>query len=130
MLDFSLNELNQIASTENYKPVKTKSILNDNYIEYESKRDKDKNLSPKEYFDAIKPYSSSIINNHKSQFGEWKIQLTMKINFISPEETCTMHTKSDKIKVMMGSETNDNIEQRLKKSMIGSEFIRDSADLL
>ena len=123
MLDLSLNELNQIASTENYKPVKTKSILNDNYIEYESKRDKDKNLSPK-------PYSSSIINNHKSQFGEWKIQLTMKINFISPEETCTMHTKSDKIKVMMGSETNDNIEQRLKKSMIGSEFIRDSADLL
>ena len=47
MLDLSLNELNQIASTENYKPVKTKSILNDNYIEYESKRDKAKKLSPK-----------------------------------------------------------------------------------
>ena len=130
MLDLSLNELNQIASIENYKPLKPKSIPNDNYIECESKRDKDKKLSPKEYFDAIKPYLSSIINNHKSQFGEWKIQLTMKINFISPEETCTMHTKSDKIKVMMGSETNDNIEQRLKKLMIGSEFVCDSVDLL
>ena len=130
MPDLSLDELKQIERIKNYKTIKTKSTLYGNYIKYESKRDKDKNLSPKEYFDAIKPYSSSIINNHKSQFGEWKIQLTMKINFISPEETCTMHTKSDKIKVMMGSETNDNIEQRLKKSMIGSEFIRDSADLL
>ena len=54
----------------------------------------------------------------------------MKINFISPEETCTMHTKSDKIKVMMGSETNDNIEQKLKKLMIESEFVCDSVDLL
>ena len=29
-----------------YKPIKTKSTLNGNYIEYESKRDKDKNLLP------------------------------------------------------------------------------------
>ena len=29
-----------------YKPIKTKSAFNGNYIEYESKGDKDKNLSP------------------------------------------------------------------------------------
>ena len=31
-----------------YKPIKTKSAFNDNYIEYESKGDKDKNLSPRD----------------------------------------------------------------------------------
>ena len=31
---------------EYYKPIKTKSAFNGNYIEYESKGDKDKNLSP------------------------------------------------------------------------------------
>ena len=29
-----------------YKPIKTKGAFNGNYIEYESKGDKDKNLSP------------------------------------------------------------------------------------
>ena len=31
-----------------YKPIITKSAFNDNYIEYESKGDKDKNLSPRD----------------------------------------------------------------------------------
>ena len=62
----------------------------------------------------IRPDLSDIINNHKTpknlrvhssnevidyetQFGEWKIQLTISINFISSkdfEETRTMRTKS------------------------------------
>ena len=46
---------------------------------------------------------SHIINNHKTQ-GEWKIQSTMAINFISSEdseETRTMHSKSDNIEIMI-----------------------------
>ena len=62
MPDLSLDQLKQIASIKNYKPMKTKSTLYGNYIKYESKRDKDKNLSPKEYFDMIKPYLSDTIN--------------------------------------------------------------------
>ena len=31
----------------------------------------------------IKPYLSVMINHQKTQFWEWKIQLTMAINFIS-----------------------------------------------
>ena len=41
-----------------------------------------------------KPYLNDIINDRKSQ-GEWKIRLTMSINFISSkgsDETHTMHT--------------------------------------
>ena len=49
-----------------YKPIKTNSAFNGNYIEYQSKGDKDKNLSPKEYLDMIRPYLSNIINDHKT----------------------------------------------------------------
>ena len=63
-----------------YKPIKTKSAFNDNYIEYESKGVKNKNLSPEKYLDLIRPYLSDMINGHKTQ-SEWKMQI--QINFIS-----------------------------------------------
>ena len=97
--------------------MKTKSAFNGNYIEYESKGDKDKNLSPKKYLDMISPYLSNMINDHKTKRG-WKIQLTVQISFISSkdsEETCTMHTKSHNIEIMMGTETDEIIENVLKR---------------
>ena len=123
--------------------MKTKSAFNGNYIEYESKGDKDKNLSPKEYLDMIRPHLSDMINDHKTR-REWKIQLTMQINFISSkdsEETCTMHTKSHNIEIMMGNETDEiieklfesllqNYQKDLEESMRGSGFVFDSIDLL
>ena len=71
----------------------------------------------------IRPYVSNIINYHKSpkklrvhssngvfdyetQYGEWKTQLTMSINFISSkdsDETHNVHTKSNNIEIMMVS---------------------------
>ena len=36
-----------------YKPIKTKSAFNDNHIEYESRGDKDTNLSLKDYLNII-----------------------------------------------------------------------------
>ena len=67
----------------------------------------------------------------------------MRINFISSKdlrETCTMHTRTDNMKIMMGSETNDIIEElfkslqkyqeRLEESMREIEFVFDSVDLL
>ena len=50
---------------DHYEPRKTESAFNNNYIQYESMRDKDKNLSVKEYTDVIRPHSSDIIYNHK-----------------------------------------------------------------
>ena len=38
------------------RPIKTKKTFNDNYIEYESKGDKDKNLLPIEYINMIRPF--------------------------------------------------------------------------
>ena len=67
---------------------------------------KEKKLSVKKYLNRIKPYLSDIINNHKTQGiiehktqSEWKIQLTMKIKFVSSlpdsDETRIMHARSD-----------------------------------
>ena len=109
----------------------------------------------------VRPYLSDMINNHKApmnlkvhsrdtvinyeaQFGEWKIQLTMQINFISSkhsEETRIMHAKSDNVEIMIGSKTDDIIEklfesllqryqEGLEESMRGSEFVLDNIDLL
>ena len=47
------------------KRIKTNITLNGNNIEYKINRDKDKNLSPKEYLDTIKLYLSNIIKNRK-----------------------------------------------------------------
>ena len=121
--------LHLIQKKDHYEPKKTASAFNNNYIQYESIADKDKNLSVKEYIDIIRPYLSDIINNHKTQGewkirsgniitdhktqGEWKIHLTMAVNFISSkdsDETCTMHTQSDNTEIMMGSETDEIIK--------------------
>ena len=79
-----------------YKPIKTKGAFNNNYIEYESRGDKDKRLSVGEYLYMIMRYLENMRNNHKALIrdsnsviieddfsGEWKIQLTMRINFFS-----------------------------------------------
>ena len=101
-----------------YEPVRASNAFNNNYIEYESNGDKDKILSVKKYLDMIKDYLSDIINDNKTQ-GEWKIPLTMEINFISSKdskdsedsnEIRTMHTTSDNIEIMIGNETDQIIK--------------------
>ena len=68
----------------------------------------------------------------------------MAINVISSkgsDETCTMHTKSNNVEIMMGSETDEIIkklfksflqkyQEGLEDSMRGSEFVYDNVDAL
>ena len=82
---------------------------------YESRGDKDAKLALYEYFDKIKPYLKDMIDDHKSK-GEWKIQLSMRIifvSFIDSNETRETHTKSDNIIIMSGIETEDVINDLL-----------------
>ena len=58
-------------------------------------------------------HSGNTVIDYKTQ-GEWKIQLTMEINFMSSkdsDETCTMHTKSNNIEIMIGNETEKIIRK-------------------
>ena len=91
LFDLSIDE-------DYYKPIIARGAFDGSYIQYESKGDKGKNLSIKEYLNIIKPCLSNIINGHKTRglvryhsgnkawleetSSEWKIQLTMAINFI------------------------------------------------
>ena len=53
-----------------------------------------------------------MINGHKS--GEWKIQLTMHVNFISDKdagETRTIYVWSDNKEILVGNETNNFIKK-------------------
>ena len=91
----------------------------------------------------IRPYLNDIINDYKIQ-GQWKIHLTIAADFISSKDsnkTRIMHSKSNNVDSMMGSETDETIKQLfesllerhqngLEESMRGSEFIFDSVDIL
>ena len=101
----------------------------------------------------MRPYLRDVINEHKAaiklknnktQSGEWKIQLSMHVNFISSKdtgETRTIYVWSDNAEIMMGNKTNDIIEELFKsfldncqkeeKIMRGaSDFISESVELL
>ena len=116
-----------------YKPKLNKSGYNKNYAQYESKGDKI--LSLKEYLNLIE---------YKLK-GEWKVQLTIEVNFISlkpgSDETCIMYTRSNNIEIMFGDDNDDIIEQlfesllkkyeeNLQNKMRGSEFEFDGVSFL
>ena len=82
--------------------------------------------------------------NNKKKSGEWKIQLIIKINFISSKnfnDVRDMHSKFDNIEIMIGFDTNEIIEKHfdsilqryqkgLEESMKGSDFVFDNVELL
>ena len=65
-----------------YNWVRVFNFWNNNYIEYESIGDRNKNLSVKEHLNEIIPYLGDMIINLQN-IDKWKIQLTIEINFIS-----------------------------------------------
>ena len=89
-----------------YKPKLVKSGYNNYYIQYESKGDKI--LTLKEYLALIERCLRKLINYYKNK-GEWKVQLTAEISFISlkpsSNETRAMHTRSNNEEFMNGSDT-------------------------
>ena len=109
--------------------------FNNNYLEYGS--DGNNSLSFMEYLNLIKPYLEDLINEKKNK-GEWKLQLTAKISFVSlkpdSDETRLMYTRSDPEEFMNGSETEEIIESlyrsllqkyndNLQEKMKGSDFV-------
>ena len=125
-----------------YKPTIVKSGYNNNCIEYRSKGDK--LLTIEEYLNLIETYLRELINDHKNK-GEWKIQLTAQINFISlrpgSDETRVMHTRSANEEFMNGSNTDEIIkelfksllqryQENLQEKMKGSDFAFDGVNYL
>ena len=94
-----------------YKPVLLKSGYNNNYVQYESKGDRI--LVIHEYLALIEKYLRELINHYKNK-GEWKIQLTAAINFVSlkpgSDETRVMYTRSFNEEIMEGIDTDEIIK--------------------
>ena len=141
------NLFGNVVDDDYYKPILVKSSFKDNYKYYESRGDKDKKLSVKQYLYKIMPYLSDLINDHKAirnESNEWKIQINMHVNFISSKDTgeiCTIFVWSDNEEIRPGNETDDIIKGLLnsflnnyqKEDTVlreGSGFVFESVDLL
>ena len=124
------------------KPTIVKSGYNNNYIEYRTKGVDI--LTIEEYLNLIVPFLKKIINDHKNK-GEWKIQITAQINFISlrpgSNETRVIHTRSVNEEFMNGSDTDEIIEklfeslfqryqENLNEKMRGSDFAFDGVNFM
>ena len=119
-----------------YKRTIFKGGYNNNYIEHRS--EVDKLLTIEEYLNLIEPYLRELID-HKNK-GEWKIQLTAHINFISlrpgSDETHVMHTRSVNEEFMNGSDTDEIIKklfryrENLQEKMKGSDFAFEGVNYL
>ena len=110
------------------------SGYNNNYVEYESRGDRV--LSIREYLALIEKYLRELLNQYKNE-GEWKVQFSAEINFISlnpgSDETRVKYTRSDNEEFMSSDDTNEIIkllfesflqrfEKKLQNMMRGSEF--------
>ena len=106
-----IENVKDLYSILDYKPVLIRAGFNNNYLEYGS--DGNNSLSFMEYLNLIKPYLEDLINDKKDK-GEWKLQLTAQISFVSlkagSDETRLMHTRSVTMEFMSGSETGEIIE--------------------
>ena len=124
------------------EPTIVKSGYNNNYIEYRTKGVDI--LTIEDYLNLIVPFLRKLINDHKNK-GEWKIQLTAQINFISlrrgSNETRFMHTRSANEEFMNGSDTDEIIEklfksllqryqENLSEKMRGSDFDFDGVNFM
>ena len=119
--------MKDLYSILDYKPVLIRTGFNNNYLEYISEGNK--SLSFIEYLDLI---------NNKKDKGEWKLQLTAQISFVSlkldSDQTRVMHTRSIGMEFMSGSETEEivealyrsllqNYQDNLQEKMRGSDFV-------
>ena len=91
---------------DDYKPIETYETFDNSYVEYQSEGNKDKILSIKEYLNMIRPYLSDIINNHKD---EWKIQLSMRNNFIHSVDFKDSEDFEDSNKTRVMFTNSDNV---------------------
>ena len=78
--DEFIENIRDLFSVLDYEPVLIKSGFDNNYLEYMSNGNN--SLSFNEYLELIKPYLYDLIYVYKAK-GEWKLQLSAEISFVS-----------------------------------------------
>ena len=98
-----------------YKPILAQGLFNNNYQRYYIRGDKTRQLSLDTYLDKVKRYIKILIDENK--ISEQKIQLDIGINYIhiTDKQKILHFTKSENIKCLPSSNT-DQIFNKLLKS--------------
>ena len=109
----------------------------------EKDKDKEKRLSVKQYLNKITQHLYDLINDHRIARRVWKIQISMRVNFISSKdtgETRTIYVWSDNVSIMQGNDTDDIIRELFRsflhnyqeelKIIKGSDFVFKSVELM
>ena len=140
--DDFIENVRDLFNIVNYEPILVKTGFDNNYLKYRSEGND--SLSFEEYINLIKPYLNDLINAKKDK-GEWKLQLSAQINFISQipdsDEKRVMYTRSICEEFMIGSETVEITEKlimsllqkyqdNLQNKMKGSDFIFNGVNYL
>ena len=133
--DDFIENIRDLFSILDYEPLLIKTGFDNKYLEYMSNGNN--SLSFNEYLELIKPYSYDLINVYKAK-GEWKLQLSAEISFVSQkpgsDETRIMYTRSIPEEIIIGCETEEVAENliiqllqkyqdNLQNKMKGSDFI-------
>ena len=133
----------EFVKEDYYKPILVKSSFKGNYKYYESRGDKEKRLSVKQYLNKITPHLYDLINDHMISRRVWKIQISTRVNFISSKdtgETRTIYVWSYDVGIIWGSNTDDFIKeffflleknyQEEEEIISGREFNFESVELM
>ena len=101
-----------------YKPILAKSSFEHNYVEYEIRGDKNKNLTLEQYLSTITPELAQLINEKKnSTQSEQKVQLIITVIFkhvMDPIKKRTFYVKSKNIEMRSGHNTDDILNKLLE----------------
>ena len=137
------NLFDEVSEEDYYKLLLVKSSFKGNYNYYESREDKERRLLVKQYLNNIKSSLYDLINDHRIARKIWKIQISMRVNFISSEdtrETRTIYGWSDSVSILWGSDTDYIIREICRpflrdyqeelKIIKGSDFVFQSVELV
>ena len=136
------NLFDKVSEEGYYKPILVKSSFKANYKYYESREDKEKRLSVKQYLNKITPHLHNLINEHRIARRVWEIQISMHVNFIPSKDIgeTQIYVWSNNESIMWGSDTDDIIRELFRsflhnyqeelKIISGSEFNFESVELM
>ena len=108
--DHFIENIRDLFSILDYEPLLIKTGFD--YLEYMSNGNN--SLSFNKYLELIKPYLYDLINVYKAK-GEWKLQLSAEIYFVSQKldsnEMRIMYTISTPEEIIIGCETEEVAEK-------------------
>ena len=135
-IEYMFNDLDDY-----YKPILAQGLFNDNYQRYYCRGDQTRQMSIDEYKDKVIPYLKILIDQKK--IDEQKIQLDMGINpvHITDNKRITFYTKSENIKCLPLSNTDDilnklltsfyrNYQEDMQLCRTSSNFVYESVEEL